>query len=121
MKKILKIIGISIIVLFALLFALLYWALFVQDKILYPNDLYVKMNEMVESKSLIGLSETELIELLGEPKFKSEESVKSYTYSAGSTVKKNILVGEYQRRHYDLQITFDENSKVKSALIQQIP
>ena len=121
MKKILKIIGISIIVLFALLFALLYWALFVQDKILYPNDLYIKMNEMVENKSLIGLSETELIELLGEPKFKSEERVKSYTYSAGSTIKKNILVGEYQGRSYDLQITFDENSKVKSALIQQIP
>ena len=78
---------------FALLFALLYWALFVQDKVLYPNDLYIKMNEMVENKSLIGLSETELIELLGEPNFKSEERVKSYTYSAGSTIKKNILVG----------------------------
>ena len=117
MKKIFKIIGICIIVLFVLFCGLI----FVQDNIQYPNELYIKMNKINDDKSLIGLSETDIIELLGEPKFKSDDGRKTYTYSAGTTVKKNILVGEYQGRYYDLQITFDENSKVKSALIQQIP
>ena len=72
MKKILKIIGISIIVLFVLC-----GLIFVQDNILYTNDLYIKMNEITDKKSLIGLSETDLIELLGEPKYKSEQRIKS--------------------------------------------
>lgn len=72
MKKILKIIGISIIVLFVLC-----GLIFVQDNILYTNDLYIKMNEITDNKSLIGLSETDLIELLGEPKYKSEQRIKS--------------------------------------------
>ena len=69
----------------------------------------------------MGLSETDIIELLGEPKFKSEGKRKTYTYSAGTTVKKSILVGEYQPRFYDLQINFDENNKVNYTGIIQIP
>lgn len=122
MKKILKIIGKSIATIFALLCVLIFMQLSVLDKILYPNDLYIKRNEINDNKTLIGLSEEEVIELLGEPKFKSDErGVKSYTYSAGMTVKKSIFVGEYQTRYYDLHITFDENNKVKSTGIQQIP
>lgn len=117
MKKFIKIIGISIIVLFVLFCGLL----FVQDNILYPNDLYIKRNEINDNKTLIGLSEEEVIELLGEPKFKSEGGRKTYTYSAGTTVKKSILVGEYQPRYYDLQINFDENNKVNYTGIMQIP
>ena len=63
MKKIFKIIGICIIVLFVLFCGLI----FVQDNILYPNELYIKMNKINDDKSLIGLSETDIIELLGEP------------------------------------------------------
>ena len=117
MKKFIKIIGISIIVLFVLFCGLL----FVQDNILYPNELYIKRNEINDNKTLIGLSEEEVIELLGEPKFKSEGGRKTYTYSAGTTVKKSILVGEYQPRYYDLQINFDENNKVNYTGIMQIP
>lgn len=117
MKKIFKIIGISIIALFVLFCGLI----FVQDNILYPNELYVKMNKINDDKSLIGLSETDIIELLGEPKFKSDDGRKTYTYSAGTTVKKNILVGEYQSRYYDLQINFDENNRVNYTGIMQIP
>ena len=117
MKKFIKIIGISIIVLFILFCGLL----FVQDNILYPNDLYIKRNEINDNKILIGLSEEEVIELLGEPKFKSEGGRKTYTYSAVTTVKKSILVGEYQPRYYDLQINFDENNKVNYTGIMQIP
>ena len=96
--------------------------IYIQDHNLYPNNLYKKMNEINDNKTLIGLSEEEVIELLGEPKFNSDErGVKSYTYSAGHTVKKNIFVGEYQTRYYDLNIRFDENNKVKSTGIQQIP
>ena len=79
------------------------------------------MNKINDDKSLIGLSETDIIELLGEPKFKSDDGRKTYTYSAGTTVKKNILVGEYQPRYYDLQINFDENNKVNYTGIMQIP
>ena len=117
MKKIFKIIGICIIVLFVLFCGLI----FVQDNILYPNELYIKMNKINDDKSLMGLSEIDIIELLGEPKFKSEGGRKTYTYSAGTTVKKSILVGEYQPRYYDLQINFDENNKVNYTGIIQIP
>lgn len=96
--------------------------IYIQDQILYPDNLYKKMNEINDNKTLVGLSEEEVVELLGEPKFKSDErGVKSYTYIAGTTVKKNIFVGKYQARGYDLNIRFDENNKVKSTGIQQIP
>lgn len=122
MKKILKIMGISTIVLFVLLSVLIFVQSFVLDKILYPNNLYIERNEINDNKTLIGLSEEEVIDLLGEPKFKSDErGVKSYTYSAGMTVKKSIFVGEYQTRYYDLQINFDENNKVNYTGIMQIP
>lgn len=121
MKKFSKLIGIGIIVLF-IFFVLFCGLIFVQDNILHSDDLYKQMNEINDNKTLIGLSEEEVIELLGEPIIKSDErGIKSYTYSAGTTVKKNILVGEYQTRYYDLQMRFDENNKVKSTGIQQIP
>lgn len=88
MKKIFKIIGICIIVLLVLFCGLI----FVQDNILYPNELYIKMNKINDDKSLMGLSETDIIELLGEPKFKSEGERKTYTYSAGTTVKNQFLL-----------------------------
>ena len=79
------------------------------------------MNEINDNKRLIGLSDIEVIKLLGEPKFKSEQRIKSYTYSAGTTVKKSIFVGEYHKRSYDLQVNFDDNYKVKYTVIQQTP
>lgn len=117
MKATLKIIVVCIIAVFVLLCA----SAFIQDNILYPDDLYKKMNEINENKSLIGLSDTDVIELLGEPKYKSEQRIKSYTYSAGTTVKKSIFVGDYQKRFYDLQINFDENNKVNYTGIKQTP
>ena len=117
MKATLKIIGISIIILLAVFLVLM----FVQDNTLYPDDLYKKMNEINDNKSLIGMSDTDVIELLGEPKYKSEQRIKSYTYSAGTTVKKSIFVGDYQKRSYDLQINFDENNKVNYTGIKQTP
>lgn len=122
MKKILKVIGKSAVAIFALLCVLIFVQSFVLDKILYPNNLYIERNEINDNKTLIGLSEEEVIDLLGEPKFKTEVGgFKHYTYNAGMTVKKSIFVGEYQTRYYDLQITFDENSKVIGTNIQQIP
>jgi hypothetical protein len=65
---------------------------FVLDKILYPNNLYIERNEINDNKTLIGLSEEEVIDLLGEPKFKKEVGgLKHYTYNAGITVKKSIF------------------------------
>ena len=53
------------------------------------SDPYIEMNEMVDNKRLIGLSE-EVIELLGEPIYKyiGIDNNQNYTYSAGITSKK---------------------------------
>lgn len=46
MKKILKIIGKSIVAIFALLCVLIFVQSFVLDKILYPNNLYIERNKI---------------------------------------------------------------------------
>ena len=53
------------------------------------SDPYIEMNEMVDNKRLIGLSE-EVIELLGEPIYKyiGIDNNQNYTCSAGITSKK---------------------------------
>ena len=122
MKKILKIIGKSIVAIFALLCVLIFVQSFVLDKNMYTKNLYKESNKIENNNTPIGTSEEEVIDLLGEPQFKKEVGgLKHYTYNAGITVKKSIFVGEYQTRYYDLQITFDENSKVRGTNIQQIP
>lgn len=62
MKKILKIIGKSIVAIFALLCVLIFVQSFVLDKILYPNNLYIERNEINDNKTLISELEDEDIE-----------------------------------------------------------
>lgn len=77
-----------------------------------PDKVYTKMKELSDSEELIGLSEEEVIELLGEPQKNSRDNL--YIYDAG-TLTNYLFLGE--RESYDLFIWFDENDRVKSTEI----
>ncbi len=87
------------------------------------SDLYIKVNEMVDTKRLIGLSEEEIIELLGEPIYEyiGIDNNQNYTYSAGITSKKHFWSKEYNRKVYNLEIDFDKNGKVEYAYVKECP
>jgi len=76
-----------------------------------PDDTYIKMKEINDNKSLIGLSKEQVIELLGEQKNNDSEI---YTYSAGK-VTNYITLGTND--FYYLKIIFDENGKVESTTL----
>ena len=86
-----------------------------------PDDNYIKMQEINENKSLIGLSKEEVVELLGEPRYQyiDGEDKQSYVYNAGTTVKKRILGNSYGRKVYDFRINFDEDGKVEHTYIKE--
>ena len=86
-----------------------------------PDDNYIKMQEINENKSLIGLSKEEVVELLGEPRYQyiDGEDKQSYVYNAGTTVKKRILDNSYGRKVYDFRINFDEDGKVEHTYIKE--
>ena len=77
-----------------------------------PDKIYTEMQEINDSKELIGLSKEEVIALLGEPMESSTDSM--YVYDAG-TLSNYLLLGE--REFYDFFIFFDKNDKVKSTKI----
>ena len=86
-----------------------------------PDVENIKIQEINDNKSLIGLSEEEVVELLGEPRYQyiDGEDKQSYVYNAGTTVKKRILGNSYGRKVYDFRINFDENGKVKHTYIKE--
>lgn len=122
MKKIFKIIGVIIIVI--VLYVLIYIVgVTINDKEI-PNDLYIKMSEINNNKSLIGLSEEEVIELLGKPvdKLVDTTHLKNYTYytyEAGYTFK-SFLGNTYDKKYYDFEVLFDPDGIVKYTYIHQI-
>ena len=77
-----------------------------------PDKVYTKMKELNDSEKLIGLSEEEVISLLGKPQGSSRDNL--YIYDAG-TLTNYLFLGE--REFYDLFIWFDENGLVKSTEI----
>ncbi len=77
-----------------------------------PDKVYTEMQEINDSKELIGLSKEEVIALLGEPMESSTDSM--YVYDAG-TLTNYLFLGE--REFYDFFIFFDKNDKVKSTKI----
>lgn len=118
MKKNFKLIGIIIIVIifFMLICILEKW----HNNYEFPNELHIKMSEINNNKSLIGLLEEEVVELLGEPRYKyiDRENKKNYTYSAGKTTQKSFWGKDYGQKVYDLLIDFDENDKVEYTYIK---
>lgn len=81
-----------------------------------PDDTYVKMQELNEKQSLIGLSKEQILELLGEPYGNKEED--TYYYDAG---KITDYIAGGTNEFYNLEIVFDENGKVKSTSIEMVP
>ena len=85
------------------------------------DNLYIEMKEMVDNKSLIGLSEEEVIQLLGEPrhKYTDRENKKNYTYSAGKIFKEWFWGICYSTKYYKLEMEFDESGKVEYVYITE--
>ena len=91
-----------------------------------PSDLYIEMSEINDSQKLIGLSEEEVIVLLGEPKYEyDEENNTIFRYNAGNIGKglylfnKAIFFDSYDS--YVLEVFFNEDNKVKSTILQYVP
>lgn len=116
MKKSFKSIGIIVILLFLLI-------CIVWHNKEYPDDVYVKMAEINENKTIIGLSEEEVVELLGKPdnEYTDIEKKNNYIYFAGNTIKKSFFTGEYGRKVYELLIDFDRSGKVEYVYMKECP
>lgn len=91
-----------------------------------PSDLYIEMSEINDSQELIGLSEEEVVALLGEPKNEySEENNTIFRYNAGNIGKglyifnKTILFDSYDS--YVLEVSFNEDNRVESTILQYVP
>ena len=80
-----------------------------------PNDTYVKMKEINDNQSLIGLSKEQIVELLGNPYENKDADI--YYYDAGKIT--NYITGG-TNDFYHLKIVFDENEKVKSTSIELV-
>ncbi len=124
MKKVLKIIGIIVIII-VLAPCVLICSFEISDKKEIPDDLYIKVSEINDNKSLIGLSEEEVIELLGKPvdKLVDTTHLKNYTYytyEAGYTFK-SFLGNTYGKKWYDFIVLLDENGTVKYTYIKECP
>ena len=88
------------------------------------DEKYIKINEIVNNKSLIGLSKEEVVELLGEPSEDSGDIRPNfgsiYEYSAGTIFEEWFWGKCYQTKYYRLNIWFDKNGIVKMVSIEDI-
>ena len=89
-----------------------------------PDALYEKMKEISDKQILIGLSQEEVEELLGEPGYKLDyETGDVYSYSAGQLdtglFVKNTAIFFDCTYICELRITFDDNDKVVSSPIHR--
>lgn len=80
-----------------------------------PNNTYVKMKEINDDQSLIGLSKEQIVELLGDPY--GNKDADSYYYDAGK-ITNYLLFG--LRDSYELRVVFDENYIVISTSIRKV-
>ncbi len=92
-----------------------------------PDEKYIRMKEINDKESLIGLSREEVKEVLGEPNMKYDfpKYKDVYRYDAGIK-EKGLFVGNICvifdcTDAYALNVGFDENDKVKSTSIQFVP
>ena len=88
------------------------------------DEKYIKINEIVNNKSLIGLSKEEVVELLGEPSRDSGDIQPNlgsiYEYSAGTIFEEWFWGNCYQTKYYRLNIWFDNNGIVKMVSIEDV-
>lgn len=122
MKKVFKIIWIIAIAIVIVL-GVLIGSLEKSNKKEFPNDLYIKMSEINDNRTLMELSEEEVIEMLGEPLDKTVDkhhfkNYTYYTYFAGYTFK-SFLGNTYGKKYYNFEVLFDKNGIVKYTYIHQ--
>lgn len=87
-----------------------------------PSKFYSKMQQINNSKSIIGLSKEELENKLGKPgKIKKSENI--YLYDAGTLFRDVIFVNHYdlwaKTYYYALFVYFDENDIVESTSLKE--
>lgn len=112
-SKTLKIIIIMVILLYAMI-------IMGSFKNVKPDSTYIKIKKIYDNQSLIGLTEEEVIEMLGEPEDEYNNG-KEYNYYAGKLVKESYWRYSYTTEYYELYVSFDENGKVKKVLMKLIP
>lgn len=88
-----------------------------------PDNTYTKIKEIYDNQSLIGLTEEEVMKILGEPEdeYNNEKYGKEYDYYAGKIFKESYWGYSYTTEYYELHVSFDENGKVKKTLMKLIP
>lgn len=89
----------------------------------YPDELYIKMNEINDSQNLIGLTKEQVVELLGEPRYERTDPGNKtlYNFFAGKIVKKSFFGGINGQEYYELKVFFDKNGKVEYTYIKLSP
>lgn len=89
------------------------------------DEQYIKMKEIECSNNLIGLSNGQVIELLGKPvEIYTYSDAKVYMYNAGHIYEGLIFRHRnfwMIKHNYAFYIDFDEKDKVKSFKIQELP
>lgn len=87
-----------------------------------PSEYYSKMQQINDSKSIIGLSKEEVENKLGKPgKIKKAENI--YLYNAGTLFRNVTFVNHYdlwvKTYYYALFVYFDENDIVESTSLKK--
>lgn len=87
-----------------------------------PSEQYYKMQQINDSKSIIGLSKEEVENKLGKPG-KIEKSKNIYLYDAGSLFRNVTFVNNYdlwvKTYYYALFVYFNENDIVESTSLKE--
>lgn len=84
------------------------------------KKIYIKMKEINDNQSIIGLLPEEVVGLLGKTRYEyyDRENKKVYNFSAGKMVEKTFLGNISGIKYYELIVHFDENNKVEDTYIK---
>ena len=115
-----------LIILIIMLCILIVFATLIHIEADKPDELYIKMKQINDSKTVIGLSKEEVTETLGKPakieKYKDTDK-EVYLYRAGQIFKEVDWREKFtlwaKTYYYVFFVNFDEASKVESTYIKE--
>lgn len=129
MKKFFKLIGIILLVIVFIFVVMLTYFITISPMIekhkkYYSTERYEEISSINNNKSLVGLSENEIIDLLGEPQYKhivepKDIGVSYYKYVAGSIYKKTMFGNTYGYKYYNFIVCFNKNGIVINTFIKE--
>ncbi len=128
MKTVFKLIGIILLVIVFIFVAMLTYFITIsvieKHKKYYSTERYEEISTINNNKSLVGLSENEVIDLLGEPEYKhiaeqNDIDLSYYKYVAGSIYKKTMFGDTYGYKYYYFIVCFNKNSIVINTFIKE--